>query len=70
MTTDIFAILESKRALLTAAAMIWLEIQEGLNVTFPGGVLLLQAVLLGAFVVAESIRPVKPKGVLTKSKAA
>jgi len=68
MNRDIFAILESKRALLTAAGVVWLQIQEGLNVEL-GGVLLLQAILLGAFVVAESIRPVVPKGILTEKKA-
>ena len=65
MTTDIFAILESKRAILPAAGMVWLELQDQLNINI-GSVLLLQAILLGAFVVAESIRPVRPKGILTK----
>lgn len=65
MNTDIFALLESKRALLSAAAIIWLQLQKEFGLEF-GGVLWMQVGLLVAFVIADAIRPVRPKGILTK----
>ena len=67
MTRDIFALLESKRVWLTAAGTFWLQTQQEFGFDLgPDSQAYMQLGLFCAFIIGESIRPVVPKGVLTK----
>ena len=67
MNQDIFALLESKRALLTAAGSLWLQMQSELGFDLgPDSKAYMQLALFVAFIISDAIRPVVPKGIVTK----
>lgn len=66
MNRDLFALLESKRAWLTAAGTFWVQTQQELGFDLgPDSKAYIQLGLFVAFILGESIRPAIPKGIIT-----